>query len=103
MLLLGDQAGGYVRGAIAGRPGVPSLRALWTAGGPLARAPGWALTPPGAPVVVAGRPEPGGAVALIDGHGDVYLVAHRLRVPGPAPIPPALGAALSGGEAGLRR
>jgi hypothetical protein len=103
VLLLGDQAGGYVRGAIAGRPAVPALRALWTAGGPLARAPGWALTPPGDPVTVAGRPEPGGAVALIDGHGDVYLVAHRLRVPGPAPIPPALGAALSGGEAGLRR
>jgi hypothetical protein len=81
-LLLGDRDAGYVRGAIVGR-GVAALRSLWGIGAP-ARTPGtttWALTPPAAPLVVAGRPEADGVVALIDGAGDVYVVPARLRAP----------------------
>jgi hypothetical protein len=80
-LHLGDQAAGYVRGAVVSREAVPALRRLWAAGAPLGPSPLWTLTPPGAPVIVAGTPEPGGVVALIDGAGDVYVVPERLRVP----------------------
>jgi hypothetical protein len=82
-LVLGDRDAGYVRGAIVGR-GVAALRDLWAAGGAPARAPGsgtWALSPPATPVVVAGRPEAGGVVALIDRDGDVHVVPFRLRTP----------------------
>ena len=84
-LHLGDQATGYVRGAVVSREAVPALRRLWAAGAPLGPSPQWALSPPAAPVTVAGSPEPGGVVALIDGAGDVYAVAERLRVPLAAP------------------
>ena len=84
-LHLGDQAEGYVRGAVVSREAVPALRRLWAAGAPLGPSPLWTLTPPGAPITVAGTPESGGVVALIDGDGDVYVVPERLRVPLAAP------------------
>ncbi len=95
-LLLGDgPAGqvvrtGYVRGAIAGRAAVASLRALWQVGGLLTLAAERGVV--SASLVVAGRPDPGGVVALIEPDGGVRLVACRLSVPrtvvGAAPDPP---------------
>jgi hypothetical protein len=85
-LLLGDGPPGrvvrtgYVRGAIASRAAVASLRGLWQVGGLLTRAAGQGLV--SAEVVVAGRPEPGGVVAIIEPDGGVHVVASRLSVPG---------------------
>ncbi len=84
-LLLGDGPPGqvvrtgYVRGAIAGRAAVASLRGLWQVGGLLTLAAEQGVV--SADVVVAGRPEPGGVVALIEPDGGVRVVACRLSVP----------------------
>jgi Protein of unknown function (DUF3592) len=84
-LVLGDRPPGravrtgYLRGAIAGRAAVASLRGLWQVGGVLTRAAEKGVV--SAAVVVAGRPEPGGVVALVEPDGGVHVVACRLSVP----------------------
>jgi hypothetical protein len=84
-LLVGDgppghvARSGYVRGAIAARAAVASLRGLWQDGGLLSLAAAGGVV--AADVVVAGRPEPGGVVALVEPDGGVLLVGCRLSVP----------------------
>jgi hypothetical protein len=82
-VLFGDRRDGYLRAALGTHPvdGWLSRRAA-------ADAPGPAAVRDARGVVVAGRPEPGGTVAVVDDEGGVYVVARRLEVPGgPPPAP----------------
>ena len=81
-MLFGDRRDGYLRAALGTHPvdGWLSRRAA-------ADAPGPAAVRDARGVVVAGRPEPGGTVAVVDDEGGVYVVARRLEVPAGAAVP----------------
>jgi hypothetical protein len=81
-MLFGDRRDGYLRAALGTHPvdGWLSRRAA-------ADAPGAPAVRDARGVVVAGRPEPGGTVAVVDDEGGVYVVARRLEVPAGPPAP----------------
>lgn len=75
--LIGTEAAGYVRAEIP-----PPRRLSWF----------HAVSPQAGPVRVAGRPEPGEVVAVVDRLGATVSQTRRLRVPRPEAVVPPLGA-----------